>query len=84
MCESTIKVMLVVFFDCKDTVHQEFVLRGQMVNKEMHQEILVCLRDAVGRKKLNCGKTKFGCCIMTMLQLMCCSLSAAVKQNITF
>lgn len=40
-------VMLVIFFDQKGIVHHEFVPRGQMVNKHLHQEILARLRDAV-------------------------------------
>jgi len=40
-----IKVMLVVFFDWKGNVH------CQMVNKQLYQEVLARLRDAVCRKK---------------------------------
>ena len=36
-----------MFFDWKDIVHYEFVRRGQMVNKQLYQEILARLRDAV-------------------------------------
>ena len=43
------KVMLVVFFDWKD-IHHEFVQRGQMVNTQLYQDVLACLRDAVRRK----------------------------------
>jgi len=39
------------FFDWKGTVNHEFVPRGQMVNKQLYQEILACLRDAVHRKR---------------------------------
>jgi len=45
MSRSKIKVMLVVFFDWKGTV------LCQMVNKQMYQEVLACLRDAVPRKR---------------------------------
>jgi len=51
MSRSKIKVMLVVFFDCKVIFHREFVPRGRMVNKQLHQEILARLRDAVHRKR---------------------------------
>ena len=51
MSRSKIKVMLVVFFDWKGIVHHEFVPRGQMVNKQLYQEILARLRDAVRRKR---------------------------------
>ena len=39
MSRSKIKVMLVVFFDCKGIVHHEFVPRGQMVNKQLYQKV---------------------------------------------
>ena len=51
MSRSKIKVMLVVFFDWKGIVHHEFVPRGQMVNKQLYQEFLARLRDAVRRKR---------------------------------
>ena len=38
-------------FDWKGIVHHEFVPCDQMVNKELYQEVLACLRDAVCRKK---------------------------------
>ena len=50
MSRSKIKVLLVVFFDWKGIVHHEFVPRGQMVNKQLYQEVLARLRDAVRRK----------------------------------
>jgi len=40
-----------VFFDWKGIVHHEFVPRGQMVNKQLYQEVLAHLRDAVRRKR---------------------------------
>jgi len=51
MSRSKIKVLLVVFFDWKGIVHHEFVPRGQMVNKQLYQEVLARLRDAVRRKR---------------------------------
>jgi len=51
MSRSKIKVMLVVFFDWKGIVHHEFVPRGQMVNKQLYQEVLAHLRDDVRRKR---------------------------------
>jgi len=51
MSRSKIKVLLVVFFDWKGIVHHEFVPRGQTVNKQLYQEILAHLRDAVCRKR---------------------------------
>ena len=51
MSQSKIKVMLVVFFDWKGTVHHEFAPCGQMVNKQLYQEVLAQLGDAVCRKR---------------------------------
>ena len=51
MIRSKIKVMLVVFFNWKGIVHHEFVPRGQMVNKQLYQEVLARLSDAVRRKR---------------------------------
>ena len=51
MSRSKINVLLVVFFDWKDIVHLEFVPRGQMVNKQLYQEVLTLLRNAVHRKR---------------------------------
>jgi hypothetical protein len=51
MSRSNIKVMLVVFFEWNGTVHHEFVSRGQMVNKQLYQEVLARLRDAVCRNR---------------------------------
>ena len=44
-------MLLVVLFDWKGIVHHEFVPRGQMVNKQLYQEVLARLRDAVRRKR---------------------------------
>jgi len=41
--------MLLVFFDWKGIVHHEFVPHGQMANKQLYQEVLAHLRDAVHR-----------------------------------
>ena len=51
MSQSEIKVLLVVFSDWKGIVHHEFVPHGQMVNKQLYQEVLACLRDAVRIRK---------------------------------
>jgi len=48
---SKIKVMLVVFFGWKGIVHHEFVPRDHMENKQLYQEVLARLRDAVRRKR---------------------------------
>ena len=39
------------FFNWKGIVPKEFVPRGQMVNKQLYQEVLAPLRDAVRRKR---------------------------------
>jgi len=51
MSQSKIKVLVVVFFDWKGIVHHEFAPCGQMVNKQLCQEVLAYLRDAVRRKR---------------------------------
>ena len=51
MSQSKMKVMLVVFYDWKGIVHHEFVPHGEMVNKQLYLEVLVCLRVAVLRKR---------------------------------
>jgi len=51
LSRSKIKVMLVVFLDWKGIVHHEFVPHGQIVNKQLYQEVLARLRNAVRRKR---------------------------------
>jgi hypothetical protein len=51
MSRSKIKVLLIVVFDSKGIVHHEFVPCGQMVNKQLYQEVLTHLRDALHRKR---------------------------------
>jgi len=41
-----------VLFVWKGIVRHEFVPRGQMVNKQLYQEVLARLRDDVCRKRL--------------------------------
>lgn len=50
MSRTKIMGMLVVCFDWKGIVHPEFVLRGQMVNKQLYQKILARLTEAVRRR----------------------------------
>jgi len=47
MSRSKIKVLLVVFFEWKGIAYHEFVPRGQMVNKQLYQEVLARLRNAM-------------------------------------
>jgi len=51
MDRSKMKVMLIVFLDWKGIVHHEFLQHGQMINKQLYQEVLARLRDAVRRKR---------------------------------
>jgi hypothetical protein len=43
--------MLTVSFDCEGIIHHEFLLRGQMVNKEYYLKVMQRLRGAVRRKR---------------------------------
>ena len=49
MSQSKSKVVMVVFLHWKGIVNHEFEPRGQMVNKQLYQEVLACLRDTVRR-----------------------------------
>ena len=49
--EITVMVVCVCFFYWKGVVHHEFVPRVQMVNKQLYQEVLAPLRDAVRMKR---------------------------------
>ena len=51
MSRSSMKVLLVVFFDWRGVIHCEFVPRGQRVNKEFYVAVLKRLREAVRRKR---------------------------------
>ena len=51
MSQSKIKVLLVDSSDLNGIVNHEFVPRGQMVNKQLYQEVLVRLRDAVAQEE---------------------------------
>jgi len=42
---------MVVFFDWNGIIHHEFVPLGQMVSKQLYQEVLARSRDAVRRKR---------------------------------
>ena len=51
MSRSKMKMILVVFFDWKGIFKHEVVPRGQMVNKQLYEDILARLRDAVRKKR---------------------------------
>ena len=74
--------VLVVFFDWKGIVHHEFVLRGQMVNKQSYLEVLAHLRDAVHRKRPELWENHTCMLTATMRRLTHRSSSAVIWQNI--
>jgi len=49
--KSSVKTMLIAFFDTEGLVHYEYVPRGQTVNKEFYKTVLQRLRDAVRRHR---------------------------------
>jgi hypothetical protein len=49
MSRSKFKVTLVVLIDWKGIVHHEFVPHGKMVIKQLYQDVLARLWDAVRR-----------------------------------
>ena len=49
-CRSKIKVIFVVFFDWKGIFFHEFLSSCQLANKDMYQEHVALLRNAVCRK----------------------------------
>jgi len=51
MSRPNMNVMLLVFFDWQGITHQEFVPRGQTVNKEFYVAVLKHLREAVRRMR---------------------------------
>jgi len=50
--------------------------------KQLYQEVLARLRDAVRRRGLNCGKIRLGFCTTTMRRLTRRSSSAFIWQNV--
>lgn len=55
---SSIKVMLIVFFDFYGLVHYEFVPKGQTVNQVFYKQVLERLREKVRRKRPEAWKSK--------------------------
>jgi hypothetical protein len=49
--------MVVIFFECEGTVHQEFVPPGQTVNQHYYREVLQCLTEQIHQKVQNDGGT---------------------------
>ncbi|XP_011860288.1 PREDICTED: putative uncharacterized protein FLJ37770 [Vollenhovia emeryi] len=55
---SNVKVLLTVFFDCRDVVHHEFLPQGRTVNKEYYLQLIRNLREAIRQKRPDLGKNK--------------------------
>ena len=45
-------IILEICFDCQGVVHYKFIPEGEIVNKEMYTDILLCLNDAFRRKRI--------------------------------
>ena len=71
-----------VFFDWEGIVHHEFVPRGQMVNKQLYEEVLARLRDAMRRKRPELWENQTLMLATTMHRLTRRSSSAVIWQNI--
>ena len=48
---SSVKSMLIVFFDYEGATHHEYAPTGQTINKEYYVQILKRLRETVRRKR---------------------------------
>ncbi|UYV66495.1 hypothetical protein LAZ67_4001877, partial [Cordylochernes scorpioides] len=55
---SNVKVLLTVFFDCRDVVHHEFLPQGRTVNKEYYLQVMRNLREAIRHKHPDLWKNK--------------------------
>jgi len=60
--------MLEVIFDCRGTLHYEFITKGKTVNKVMYINILHHLRHVVRRKCPKKWRAKVAVSYTTMLQ----------------
>ena len=67
---SSIKSMLICFFDQKGFVHKEFVPPGQTVNAAFYVEVLKVYGRMCEGSDLISGGTTHGCSTMTMRQPM--------------
>ena len=63
--KSNIKTMLIAFFDIDGLVHQEFVPRGQTVNKEFYKTILHASATLCADIALRSGSPATGSCTTT-------------------
>jgi hypothetical protein len=50
-CKNQMKIMLIIFFSIKATVHYQLIPQGQTVNQTYYVEILKWLCEAVHRKR---------------------------------
>ena len=48
---SSMKSMLIIFFDIRSIIHREFLHQGQTVNKEFYCDVLRRLRENIRRKR---------------------------------
>ena len=55
---SSAKSMLIIFFDIRGVVHQEFLPQGRTVNKEFYCDVLRRLRENIRRKRPNLWHAK--------------------------
>jgi histone-lysine N-methyltransferase SETMAR len=58
MSRSSMKTMLIVFFDIRGIVHRKFVPQGHTVNKKFYCEVLRRLRENIWRKRSDLWRTK--------------------------
>jgi len=72
-----------IFLVGKAFVHHEFLPHGQMVNKQLYQDVLARLWDAVRRKRPELWENQtLGCCTTTKRRITRRSSSAVIWQNI--
>ena len=68
--KSKTKVMLITFFNVHRIVLAEFLPLGQTINQHVYKNILRRLMRSVREKRRKLWETRYGCFIMTMLQLI--------------
>ncbi|UYV72635.1 hypothetical protein LAZ67_10000121 [Cordylochernes scorpioides] len=55
---SNVKVLLIVFLDCRGVVHHEFLPQGRTANKEYYLQVMRNLREAIRQKRPDLWKNK--------------------------
>uniref|UniRef100_A0A2S2Q787 Mariner Mos1 transposase n=1 Tax=Sipha flava TaxID=143950 RepID=A0A2S2Q787_9HEMI len=48
---SSVKTMLIVFYDIEGIFHYEFVSRGQIVNQVFYKDVLIRLQERIRKKR---------------------------------